>query len=307
MTARRVDLHVDTLSLLAERGGGLAPQREDFHVDAERCAVGRISLLGTAIFTIDGHDQPWEHCLSLLDARDRLHADPEEPFRVVAHPDDLESLPAGTSGMLTTIENGIALEGDVSRLESLHERGVRIFGLVWNGANELAQGCHEDSGEGLTSLGKEVVREAISLGWAIDISHLNPQGVRDLCDMGAVVIATHSNARKIHDHVRNIDDDILKILAHCQSVVGINAFPPFLGSEASMMTFEQHVSHVESLLGAGRVCLGTDLDGIPETMSGFRDYRDMDQLWEKISKSDPDRADGVLGENFIRFWKTWAR
>ena len=307
MTALRVDLHIDTLSLLAERGGGLTPKREDFHVDAERCQAGGISLLGTAVFTVDGHEEPWKHCLSLFDARDRLHSDPNEPFQIVTHPDQLADLPAGTSGMLTTIENGIALEGEVSRLDFLHDRGVRILGLVWNGANELGQGCLEDSGEGLTSLGKEMVREAMSLGWAIDISHLNRRGVLDLCDMGAIVIATHSNARQIHDHVRNIDDEILQVLASCPAVVGINAFPPFLGPEASLETFDRHVSHVESMIGVNRVCLGTDLDGVSRTMSGFRDYRDMGRLWDELSKVNPHRADGVLGENFMNFWKTWAR
>ena len=208
----RADLHVDTLSLLAERGGGLAPRRTDFQVDSERCQMGRIDLLGTAIFTVDGHESPWEHCLSLLEARDRLHQDSSEPFQIVTHPEQVSDLPDGVVGMLTTIENGIALEGEVQRLETLHERGVRILGLVWNAANELGQGCHEDTGEGLTQLGKEMVKEATSLGWAIDISHLNPQGVLDLCELDATIVATHSNSRRIHDHVRNLNDETLKSL-----------------------------------------------------------------------------------------------
>ena len=85
----RADLHVDTLSLLAERGGGLAPRRTDFQVDSERCQMGRIDLLGTAIFTVDGHESPWEHCLSLLEARDRLHQDSREPSE--CHDDGSES------------------------------------------------------------------------------------------------------------------------------------------------------------------------------------------------------------------------
>ncbi|OUU24607.1 MAG: hypothetical protein CBC13_03255 [Planctomycetia bacterium TMED53] len=307
MTVNRVDLHIDTLSLLAERGGGLAPTRPDFQVDSARCAEGGMSLLCTAIFTEDGKPEPWDHCLKLLDSRDRLHESEGEPFQVVQHPDELSGLPQGVTGMLTTIENGIALEGDVSRLEILHQRGVRILGLVWNGANELGQGCHADTGEGLSELGKLMVREAAQLGWAIDVSHLNPNGVMEVCEMGVTLLATHSNSRFVHEHVRNIDDDLLRAMADCGAVVGVNAFPPFLGGESSIETFIEHVSHIESILGSDRVCLGTDLDGISRTMTGFRDYRDMDLLHQELEESRSGRGVGVLGDNFVRFWSSWAQ
>lgn len=302
----RADLHVDTLSLLAERGGGLAPRRTDFQVDSERCQMGRIDLLGTAIFTVDGHESPWEHCLSLLEARDRLHQDSSEPFQIVTHPEQVSDLPDGVVGMLTTIENGIALEGEVQRLETLNERGVRILGLVWNAANELGQGCHEDTGEGLTQLGKEMVKEATSLGWAIDISHLNPQGVLDLCELDATIVATHSNSRRIHDHVRNLNDETLKSLAAANSLVGVNVFPPFLGGESRVGTFIDHVCHIAGILGEERLALGTDLDGISRTMEGFRDYRDMDTLHAALESEISGLGSTVLGNNFMNFWRGWA-
>jgi len=302
----RADLHVDTLSLLAERGGGLTPQRNDFQVDSQRCQLGNIDLLGTAVFTVDGHESPWEHCLSLLEARDRLHQDSSEPFQIVTHPEQVSDLDDGVVGMLTTIENGIALEGEVQRLEILHERGVRILGLVWNAANELGQGCHEDTGEGLTQLGKEMVKEATSLGWAIDISHLNPQGVLDLCELNAAIVATHSNSRKIHDHVRNLNDETLSGLATVNSLVGINVFPPFLGGESKTDTFIDHVCHIAGILGEDRLALGTDLDGISRTMEGFRDYRDMEALHEALESKKSGLGSKVLGNNFMDFWRSWA-
>ena len=302
----RADLHVDTLSLLAERDGGLTPRRSDFQVDAERCQSGGIHLLGTAVFTVDGHESPWEHCLSLLEARDRLHQDSSEPFQVVTHPEQVSDLDDGVVGMLTTIENGIALEGEVQRLEILHERGVRVLGLVWNAANELGQGCHEDTGEGLTQLGKEMVREATSLGWAIDISHLNPRGVLDLCELGATIVATHSNSRQIHDHVRNLDDETLRALAAVNSLVGVNVFPPFLGGDSRTETFVEHVHHIAGILGEERLALGTDLDGISRTMDGFRDHRDMDSLHGVLESKKPGLGSAVLGNNFMKFWRSWA-
>lgn len=303
----RADLHVDTLSLLAERGGGLTPQRDDFQVDGQRCQAGGINLLGTAVFTVDGHASPWEHCLSLLEARDRLHQNPDEPFEIVSHPDQVESLSDGVVGMLTTIENGIALEGEVGRLELLHERGVRILGLVWNAANELGQGCHEDTGEGLTAKGRDMVQEASSMGWAIDISHLNPRGVLDLCEMNATIVATHSNSRHVHDHPRNLGDETLKALSQVNSLVGINVFPPFLGGDSDCQTFVRHVRYVADILGHDRVALGTDLDGISRTMTGFRDHRDMDLLHEVLQAETGNQGSGILGNNFMNFWRSWAK
>ena len=306
MNEYRVDLHVDTLSKLAEHGGALTPQRPNFHVDAHKCQLSKMSLIGSAIFTVDGHPDPWGHCLKLLEERNLLHADKHQPFRIVTHPDQVDALPAGTTGLLTTIENGIVLEGRVERLHDLHEQGVRVLGLVWNGANNLAQGCLQDTGEGLTPFGVTVVKEAAKLGWAIDVSHLNPAGVLEVCQLEVPVLATHSNCKSIHNCPRNLDPEMLSALANIDAVVGLNIYPPFLGGDHDMSTFLNHVEELEQVLGKDSVCLGTDLDGIDDAMTGFRDYRDLDQLYDFLEASEEGRGLRVLGNNFMSFWRKWA-
>lgn len=307
----RVDLHVDTLWRLEEKGGGLNPRREDLQIDADRCSEGAVSLLCTAAFTEDNRVDPWEHCLRLLEVKDRLSLDPDEPFISVTAPDQVAVLKPGVTGMLATIENARCLEGDLSRIQTLHDRGVRILGVTWNGANELGQGVMEDEKQGITEFGKAAIGEADELGWAIDVSHLNREGVLDVCESGAPIIATHSNARSLHDHPRNLSDELLGSLARVGGFVGVNVFPPFLGSPGEEVTIEtvvDHIFYVMEYMGEKNVGLGTDLDGISRTARGFRDYRDLDEIENELKARGLDAvtAKGVLGDNFIGWWKSWS-
>ena len=307
----RADLHVDTLWRLEEKGGGLTPDRDDLQIDANRCREGKVSLLCTAVFTEDNRADPWEHCCRLLDVKDRLSKDPEEDFRSITSPTDLQDLELGTTGMLATIENARCLEGDISRLEQLHERGVRILGVTWNGANELGQGVLDDHHQGLTDFGQAAVKRATELGWAIDVSHLNREGIIDVCQTGAPVLATHSNARALHEHPRNLSDELLKLLAQSNGLVGVNIFPPFLAPSSEAVTLDtvvNHVFHLMEIVGKDRVGLGTDLDGISKTPLGFRDHRDLDLFESALRKNglDEESAANVLGGNFNKWWSSWS-
>jgi membrane dipeptidase len=308
----RVDLHVDTLWRLEEKGGGLYPRRDELQIDAPRCEAGAVRLLCTAVFTEDLNPDPWGHCNRLLDVRDRLHESGDEPFQMVTDPVGLATLPVGVTGMLATIENASCLEGDLSRIEDLHRRGVRILGVTWNGANSLGQGVMQDDHGGLTPFGKEAIGLATELGWAIDVSHLNREGVIDVCDSGATVIATHSNAREIHDHPRNLTDDLIEMIGSRGGMVGVNLYPPFLGPKDQTITLEtvtRHVLHLLEILGEDQVGLGTDLDGIDQTPQGFRDHRDLDSLADRLHQGGIPRSavDKVLGAGFIRWWESWSR
>ena len=309
--AMRADLHVDTLWRLEEKGGGLSPRREQLQVDASRCKQGSVGLLCTAVFTEDDRADPWNHGHRLLDVRDRLHSEAGEPFEMVVDPVQLEALEESTTGMLATIENGRCLEGDLARLDLLHERGVRILGVTWNGANELGQGVMEDDHEGLTRFGKDAVRHASELGWAIDVTHLNREGVIDVYQSGAPMLATHSNSRTLHEHPRNLSDELLQLIADRGGMVGVNVFPPFLApahETVNLDTVARHVLHLMEFLGQERVGLGTDLDGISKFPVDFRDHRDLDRLAQALVQAGVSTAgvDSVLGDGFINWWKTWS-
>ncbi len=304
-----IDLHVDTLARLLTLGGGFEGERTDLHVDIPRTREGGIRALCTACFTHDDDPSPREHVRSMLDLADRLDRDPATAVKIVRSAPDLERLPSDVIGMIPTIENGRSLEGNLEVLDEWRERGIAILGIAWNGANELGEGCGADTGCGLTTFGREAILRAAGLGMAIDLSHLNRAGVADVLSLGVPVLATHSNCRRVHDHRRNLDDDQLRALAAGDGLLGLNLYPPFLGEDpVTLETLVAHARHGAEVVGADRLALGSDLDGIDRTPDGFRDHRDLPLLAEALRRAGFGEGEvaGILGENFVRWWNRVA-
>jgi membrane dipeptidase len=300
-----VDLHVDTLSKLLSVGGGLRDPRTELAVDVPRMQEGGIRALCVACFTADDDPSPRDHVRAMLDLAVTLDHDEQTPVQMVRTSTELTALPDRSIGLIPTIENARSLEGDLEALDEFRERGVAILGITWNGANELAQGCGADTGEGLTPFGREAIERAAALGMAIDISHLNPAGTAEVLALGVPVLATHSNCRGVHDHRRNLDDDSLRALAAADGLLGFNLYPPFLGEDpVKIDRFVEHARHGAELLGVDRLALGSDLDGIDRTPEGFRDHRDLPRLGEALRAGGFTETEvaGILGENFVSWW-----
>lgn len=308
MTARRaVDMHVDTLLRLTESGGDLSGSRDDLQVDIPRCHAGGVSLLLAACFTRDDEPRPGAGLDAMLRRAQELSADPG-PFRRVTTPAEWEALSEGDIGFLLTVESALPMEGDLTRLDAWHEAGVRVIGLTWNGANDIAAGVMADADEGLTSLGHEVVRHCAERGIAIDLSHLAPRGVQDVLDSEATLLATHCNAAAVHPHPRNLDDEQLRRIAARGAVVGLNFYPPFLGSEGSVIdlaTVARHAAHMAEVMGPEHVAIGTDLDGIDRFPDGFQGHQDLPAFADALAKVgfSEDSIRGVFSENFRRWWR----
>lgn len=309
-----IDLHVDTLWRLSEAAVPWRQQPQhwpDLQVDPTRCLDGQVRLLLTACFTADSEAEPRAHVERMLDLADGLHEHPDVPFQRVTSPEDWLRLPAGAIGFLLTIENAISLEGSVRRLVDWYARGVRIVGITWNGHNQFADGVGvsgTEPGAGLSALGRELVELAAELGVAIDLSHLSRRGVDQVLEHETVaVIATHCNAYSLHEHPRNLTDDQLRRLAQRGGVVGLNFYPLFLAKEAaSLDTVASHAAHMAEIMGPAHVSIGSDLDGITETPSGFSSYRDLPEFANSLRRFGFQESDikGIFRENFLRWWRT---
>ncbi len=299
-----VDLHVDTIWRLIEVGGDLL-ENPQLAVDVARAREGGVRAIATACFTSDDCQEPRLTVRRMLDRITELNDDPTVPVRVLRRPGDFANLGEDEIGLIPTIENARSMEGQIEVLEEWASVGVAILGVTWNGANELAVGCHGGSG-GLTDFGRKAVNRAAELGIATDISHLNPESAREVLSSQVPVLATHSNCRQVHDHPRNLSDDQLQALAGAKGVLGLNLYPPFLGTgEVSIQSFVRHVQHCADLIGVEYLALGTDLDGIDETASGFRDHRDLPRLQDALEAAGFSRQEvaGIFSENFIRWWE----
>ena len=161
------------------------------------------------------------------------------------------------------------LADDPDSLSTWAARGLRVVGLVHTFANELASssGDREEKPFGLTERGRAFVKRAFALGLAVDVSHASDRAVTDVLALAretqSVVVATHSNARALADHPRNLTDEQLRGIAATGGVVGINFHGPFLvrGRAAKLSDVVAQVRHLVQIMGVEHVAIGSDFEG----------------------------------------------
>lgn len=308
-----VDAHCDTALELA-KGGTLAPEpgQERGHVDIPRLRRGGVDLQVFALWV--NHDKyrldAPGRALTLLDAVWRemdLHRDDLHPVLQAA--DMEEARRQGKIGVLLSIEDGAALGGSLAALRMFHRLGIRALGLTWNGRNELAEGVgDQQSGGGLTGFGKEVVAEMDRLRMVVDVSHITERGFWDVAELTTrPFIASHSNARALCDHPRNLTDEQIKALAERGGVMGMNFFPVFLRESrtAAIGDVVAHIDHIADLVGTKCIGIGSDYDGISSTPEGLEDVSTLPRLTEALLErgyTDEAVAD-ILGGNFRRVFE----
>jgi membrane dipeptidase len=166
--------------------------------------------------------------------------------------------------------------------------------LTWNGENELACGVEAGSG-GLSAFGKEVVYEMNRLGMLIDVSHLSERAFWDVLSISkAPVMASHSNAKSLCDHKRNLKDEQILAISRMGGVIGLNFYPPFL-SNSGVANMEDCIRHIDRILAVGGencLGLGSDFDGFTEPvtvgLSSSDAYHDL--FSELLKRGYPDRV-----------------
>lgn len=217
----------------------------------------------------------------------------------------------GHGGVRTwfAFEGAGQLAAQPDALVSFAARGLRVLGLVHTFHNELASSSGEGrAGFGLTKAGEELVQRALSLRVVPDVSHASDRATREVAALakraGRRVIATHSNARAIADHPRNLADAELRAIAETGGVVGVNFHAPFLRREgpAGMADVVRHVKHMLRVMGARHVALGSDFEGdiTPanglETVAGYQALAEA-LLRDGIAKED---VEAVFSRNALR-------
>ena len=211
--------------------------------------------------------------------------------------------------LVLALENaGDAAEGALEALEVYRGLGARLAGLVWYGRNSYGSGVGEGSDpDGLSALGRRAVRLLGSLGVAVDVSHLNRAGFLDvLREATGPVVATHSNARAIADHPRNLDDDQIREIAARGGVMGLCLFPKFLRDPArgpaSVEDAVRHLEHIAEVGGIGCIASGADFDGIPSTPQGITGVRDLPVIADALRRRGWDEYEiaAYRGQNAFR-------
>ncbi|MBS0517734.1 MAG: membrane dipeptidase [Proteobacteria bacterium] len=211
-------------------------------------------------------------------------------------------------------------------VEAFKAAGVGRAILAYNEGNAFADGCHEQRDGGLTAYGRRLIERMDEVGMIVDLSHC---GVRTSFEaleapLRRAPIFSHSNARALFDHERNISDDQIRTCAARGGYIGINGAGMFLGADGPGIpqAIAEHAAHVATVAGAERVGLGLDFMYLEGSDYGFFhtargrwprgypqppwDFFQPEQFGELVAALERqgftgEALAGVLGENYLRF------
>jgi membrane dipeptidase len=183
-----------------------------------------------------------------------------EHYRLIETIDDIEAARrAGQLAIGFDIEGAVAIDDQLDLLRLYRDLGVRWMLLAYNRPNRAGGGCQQED-PGLSDFGRAMLAEMAALGIVACCSHTGYRTAREAIDCSPTpVIFSHSNARALCEHPRNIPDDLIRACARRGGVVGINGIGIFLGdNDASVANVARHVLHVAELVGIEHVGLGLD-------------------------------------------------
>ena len=217
------------------------------------------------------------------------------------------------------MEGGHAIENSLGALRAYFDLGARYMTLTHSGNNDWADSATDDPRhDGLTEFGREVIREMNHLGMLVDLSHTSPATMNDVLDVAeAPVIYSHSSARALTDHLRNVPDQVLRRLPENGGVVMVTFVPSFVSEanrthqgpgdapRATLADVADHIEHIRDVAGIDHVGIGSDFDGIEDTPVGLEDVSTFPVLFAELSRRGWSEADlaKLAGGNVLRAWK----
>ncbi len=301
-----VDGHADILYRMESEGLSFYDVNSRLHQSAVNIQKSGVDVQVFVTF-IDPTITPSEQLYKVLSSLHRFHQEVEKSgsIELITAMEDVDRLIVKrTTGAILSLEGADAINGEIAVLHALYRLGIRWIGLTWNGANSLADGVGEERGGGLTKFGKEAVKEMQRLGMVTDVSHLAWRGVEDVLAIAdKPIVASHSNAYAIYPHRRNLPDELIQGIVQSGGTMGVTFVPHFVGDREnqSIDDLMVHMEHLLRVAGPDGVALGSDFDGITETLVNLRSGEDYPLLLDRlIDEFGIDIAKKVAGENLLR-------
>lgn len=301
-----IDLHCDTIMQLLDHPDSGDLYRNTWKIDIEKLQKAHSKVQDFALFiNLGDTNDPYgryEEMRNLCTTQIHLYG---EHIQHVLSYQDVESVyKSGKIGALMSVEEGGVLGGDLDKLKQAYQDGVRLITLTWNYPNGLGEPHCGEQHKKLTPKGIEFVEAMQDLGIIVDCSHLNDAGTEQLGDILDIpFIASHSNAREVTAHTRNLPDNLIKLIANKGGVIGLNFAQSFLGT-SPISRIEDIVKHGLYLINKGGedvVALGTDFDGIKPNTE-IKDASEMYRLYDAFKEA------GLSVEQCEKlFWKNADR
>lgn len=326
------DMHCDTMFRLylslnhISLGGAMDDKGEEpstqirsnhFHIDLERMKQADYALQTFAMFVpLSQEADPFVRCNQMIDLYfSEIHKNSDLIRPVLTYSDLKKNEELGKMSALLSIEEGETCRGEIENLRHFYQRGVRMMTLTWNHENSLAYPNIVKDGierpnktHGLKGKGIQFLEEMERLGMIIDISHLGDAGVYDVLEHTTKpFLASHSNARSVTDHVRNLTDDMINRMAERGCITGLNFSANFLTESkeepyGSLEMMVEHARYLTDLGGMDFLALGTDFDGISNHNIDIKDCSMMPLLADALKKGGfhESEIDKICYKNFYR-------
>lgn len=312
-----IDMHCDTL--LHTLSEGMLYENKGMQSIELMHRAGQLCQF-FAVFFLPEDERTMEDGEYFQLMRDRLYQAVEEHQDIINIAHNYEEIQQnrrnGLSSAVLTIEDGRLVGGELEKLGFLYRQGVRVMALTWNAANCFGYPNSRDEDirrRGLSAFGREAVEEMNRLGMIIDVSHLSDGGFYDVADLSRrPFLASHSNCRAVTPHPRNMTDDMIRRLAACGGVAGVNFCPEFVNSRGDHTSrvedLAAHVLHFIRVGGEECVGIGTDFDGI-EGILEIAHPTQMNLLFEYLEKKGvtPRQLDKIASGNVLRVIKESMR
>ena len=273
-----VDTHID-INVLNFTDSLNYTMNTDTQFNLPKMIEGGLDVAWLVVYTAQselneqGYEAAYENAISKFDAIDRLvnvYA-PDQVELALTSDDVRRILAKGKKVIMIGVENAYSMGLDTSNVKRFWERGARYVSLTHNGHSQFSD---SNTGEfdgtalynGLSDLGKEVVELLNYYGIMIDISHPSKEAIRQMAELSkAPIIASHSSARALRDHPRNVDDEQLKWIKENGGVIQTTALGFFLTNRedppANMDDFMDHIDYMVEEIGIDHVGISSDFDG----------------------------------------------
>ena len=356
-TVPLIDGHNDIPDAIRERGGldsvNLAVSQPKLMTDIARLHRGAVGAQFWAAYvpstTMDSGSHPAVYALEQIDLIRRLCASNARSMAMAYTAADVQrNFAAGKISCLIGIEGGHAIENSLGALRMFSNLGTRYMTLTHWRSLEWATASTDTARRGLSPFGKRVVLEMNRVGMLVDLSHVNDQTMSDaLHTSQAPVIFSHSSARALTNHARNVPDSILKLVAANRGVVMVNFNPGFVSEavrvygdsvtarldvlraagadsatradsmkawdarapHATLAQVADHIEHIRQVCGVDCVGVGSDFDGITEVPVGLEDVSKLPDLLAELLRRGWTEAEvkKVAGLNTLRVMRDAER
>lgn len=305
-----IDMHCDTISLIHTNSKGhsfqndgttnssyddlvkekMSLRKNDLHVDLEKLEIAKAKAQFFALFVEFDYlkkikQTPYEYFNLMYNTLIENLNENKDKIVIARNYDEMEkNFKENKISAFLTIEEGGAIEGKLERIEEVYNKGIRLITLSWNHENEL---CYPNCNpkfmkKGLKNKGIEAVERMNELGMLVDVSHMSDGGFWDVVKYSKKpFVASHSNARALASHPRNLTDDMIKAVANAGGTIGINYFGRFLSNRddnvSKVSDIVNHIKYIRNIGGDDVLSLGGDFDGVDSTLE-MANIGQMDKL-----------------------------